>query len=68
MCIRDRVEAENFDGAMKVLALLRVPVDAFFDQVHVNDLDPAVRLNRLRMLDWVEDEMGRVADFSAIVG
>ena len=63
-----RLEAEDFEGAMSALARLRGPVDAFFDRVLVNDADPAVRLNRLRLLGRVQAEMGRVADFSAIVG
>ncbi len=63
-----RLEAEDFAGAMSALARLRGPVDAFFERVLVNDPDAAVRLNRLRLLGRVQAEMGRVADFSQIVG
>lgn len=60
--------AEDFAGAMTELAKLRAPVDAFFDKVLVNDADPAVRLNRLRLLNQVREAAGRVADFSLIAG
>ncbi len=35
------IEREDFAGAMAALAALRAPIDAFFDQVTVNDPDPA---------------------------
>ncbi|OYX34326.1 MAG: glycine--tRNA ligase subunit beta [Caulobacterales bacterium 32-69-10] len=66
--LADQVEAENFAGAMTTLAALRAPVDAFFDKVLVNDPDPAVRLNRLRLLSQMRDAAGRVADFSLVTG
>jgi len=66
--VAPRLADEDFAGAMTALARLRGPVDAFFERVLVNDPDPAVRLNRLRLLNRVQGEMGRVADFSAIVG
>jgi glycyl-tRNA synthetase beta chain len=59
---------EDFTGAMSELARLRAPVDAFFDKVLVNDPDPAVRINRLRLLNQVREAAGRVADFSLISG
>ena len=63
-----QVEAEDFAGAMASLAALRKPVDAFFDKVLVNDPEPAVRLNRLRLLSQMRDAAGKVADFSLITG
>jgi glycyl-tRNA synthetase beta chain len=62
------LEAEDFDGAMRRLSQLRAPVDRFFDKVLVNDADPAVRLNRLRLLADVRDTANRVADFSLVSG
>ncbi|MEM7781635.1 MAG: glycine--tRNA ligase subunit beta, partial [Pseudomonadota bacterium] len=41
---------EDFEGAMKTLADLRAPLDAFFEGVMVNDQDQNVRRNRLRLL------------------
>ena len=60
--------AEDFAGAMTELAALREPVDAFFDRVTVNADDPAVRRNRLALLDEIVATMNRVADFSRIEG
>ncbi len=62
------IAAERFADAMAALAALRPPLDAFFDKVTVNAPDPALRLNRLRLLARVTDAMGRAADFSQIEG
>lgn len=59
---------EDFEGAMRELANLRAPVDAFFDKVLVNSDIPEERDNRLRLLVKVRDAMGRVADFSQVTG
>jgi len=50
------------------LAALRAPVDAFFENVTVNDPDPALRRNRLKLLSRIRDIMNRFADFSLIEG
>lgn len=62
------LEKEDFAGAMKVLAGLRAPVDAFFEGVMVNDADAAVRTSRLALLAGVRDAIHQVADFSRIEG
>ena len=62
------IAAERYAEAMAALAALRPPLDAFFDKVTVNAPDPALRLNRLRLLARVTDAMGRAADFSQIEG
>ncbi len=62
------VAAEDFAGAMSALATLRAPVDAFFDNVTVNDPDPAKREARLDLLLRIRDAVHRVADFSKIEG
>jgi glycyl-tRNA synthetase beta chain len=62
------VEAEDFGAAMSALAKLRGPVDAFFDKVLVNAPDPAVRANRLRLLNRIREATLAVADFSRIAG
>jgi glycyl-tRNA synthetase beta chain len=59
---------ERFEEAMTELAALRAPVDAFFDKVLVNAEDPAVRINRLRLLSQARKAMGEVADFSQVAG
>jgi glycyl-tRNA synthetase beta chain len=62
------LEKEDFAAAMKALATLRVPVDAFFDEVMVNSAVREERENRLRLLMQIRDLMGRVADFSQVSG
>jgi len=62
------VATEDFAGAMAALAGLRAPVDAFFDQVTVNDPDPPKRKARLALLARMRDAFHRVADFSKIEG
>jgi glycyl-tRNA synthetase beta chain len=65
---RDAVGHEDFTGAMAAMAELRRPVDAFFDKVTVNDADPALRANRLKLLSEIRSTLGLVADFSRIEG
>jgi glycyl-tRNA synthetase beta chain len=62
------VEAEDFTGAMRALAQLRRPIDAFFDKVTVNDPDAGKRERRLNLLARFRDAVNRVADFSRIEG
>ncbi len=62
------VAREDFEAAMGALAGLRAPVDAFFDKVTVNAADPALRLNRLRLLNALRRAVHEVADFSKIAG
>ncbi|MBF0304072.1 MAG: glycine--tRNA ligase subunit beta [Alphaproteobacteria bacterium] len=59
---------ERFGELMGVLATLRRPVDAFFDQVTVNTERPELRGNRLALLSRIGAAMGEVADFSKIEG
>ena len=66
--IEDLLRQEMFTACMTQLAALRSPLDAFFDKVTVNAPDPALRLNRLRLLAGVRAATSRVADFSAIEG
>ena len=62
------LKSEDFDGAMATLAALRNPVDTFFDQVTVNAGDPALRINRLKLLGAITATVSHVADFSVIEG
>ena len=59
---------EDFTAAMRELAGLRGPVDAFLDGVFVNSDVAAERDNRLKTLAAVRDAMGQVADFSLVGG
>ena len=60
------VASEDFAGAMSAMARLRPAVDAFFDKVKVNDDDPKVRENRLKLLNEIRSATRAVADFSKI--
>ena len=66
------INVENFAGAMRALAELRAPVDAFFDKVTVNVADgpdaAALRANRLALLSEIRAATLTVADFSKIAG
>jgi len=60
------VAKEKFAAAMSAMAKLRPAVDAFFDKVKVNDDDPKVRENRLKLLNEIRSATRAVADFSKI--
>ena len=62
------VRDERFAAAMNALGDLRGPIDAFFEQVLVNDPDSNVRDNRLKLLSQISDTFHNVADFSLIGG
>ena len=62
------VAAEDYEGAMAALAEIRPAVDAFFDKVTVNDPDPALRANRLKLLNQLRQATRAVADFDRIAG
>jgi glycyl-tRNA synthetase beta chain len=66
--ISDNLEAEDYLGAMTLLARLRGLVDNFFTDVTVNDKIPALRENRLKLLAQFRDTVHYVADFSKIEG
>jgi glycyl-tRNA synthetase beta chain len=62
------VAREDFATAMSAMAKLRPAVDAFFDKVKVNDDEPKVRENRLKLLNQIRAATRAVADFSKIEG
>ncbi|MBV1918788.1 MAG: glycine--tRNA ligase subunit beta [Sphingomonadaceae bacterium] len=64
----EAVKAEDFAAAMAALASLRGPIDAFFDNVTVNDPDGGKRSARLELLDAFRVAVHGVADFSKIEG
>jgi glycyl-tRNA synthetase beta chain len=69
--IKTRVEKgiaeKDFNFALTELALLRPPVDAFFDGVMVMDKDEKIRANRLSLLAEISTLFHKIADFSKIV-
>jgi glycyl-tRNA synthetase beta chain len=62
------IEAEDFEGAMTALSVIRPTIDRFFDDVTVNSEDQAKRSTRLALLDKLRAAMHKVADFSKIEG
>lgn len=62
------ISNEDFAVAMADLASLRTPVDAFFEDVMVNDDDPEIRINRLNLLAKLRETMHLIADFSKLAG
>ena len=64
--IAQALPAEDFAGAMAVLAALRHPVDRFFDAVMVNVTEPDLRVNRLLLLAQIRASLAQVADFALI--
>jgi glycyl-tRNA synthetase beta chain len=59
-------EAGDYTASLKALAALRVPVDAFFNDVMVNVEDIKLRNNRLALLANLHEAMNRVADLSKL--
>jgi len=60
------LKSGDFTGALKALAALKAPVDAFFDGVMVMADDLAVRGNRLALLNALAGLMNRVAELSLL--
>jgi glycyl-tRNA synthetase beta chain len=68
IAIETRFDTGNYAPVMGFLAALRVPVDAFFDNVTVNAPDPELRRKHLQLLAKLRDTMHLIADFSKIEG
>lgn len=60
------VGAGDYASALRAIASLREPVDAFFDGVMVMAKDERVRTNRLALLTGVARLFAGIADFSRI--
>jgi len=61
-------ERGDYTASLQALAVLKTPVDAFFDSVMVNADDAALRANRLGLLAILHAAMNRVADLSKLAG
>ena len=59
-------DAGDYTASLQTLAVLRAPVDAFFDDVMVNAEELDLRLNRQGLLKSLHDAMNRVADLSRL--
>ena len=59
-------EQGDYTGYLKTFAVLKSPVDAFFDSVMVMVDEDATRRNRLALLRDLREAMNRVADLSKL--
>ncbi|MGR3541446.1 MAG: glycine--tRNA ligase subunit beta [Hasllibacter sp.] len=66
--IDEAMDTEDFEAAMRGMAALRAPIDAFFEAVQVNDERGAIRRNRLNLLHRVRATLSKVADLRRIEG
>ncbi|WP_417474225.1 glycine--tRNA ligase subunit beta [Leisingera sp.] len=66
--ISPAIEAEDFAAAMRGMAALRAPIDAFFDAVQVNADNEILRRNRLNLLSQIRKVCGQVADLTKVEG
>jgi len=59
-------KTENYDESLKTLSLAKNEVDAFFENVIVNDNDPAIKKNRLELLKMLCMSFENYFNFSKI--
>jgi len=59
---------EDFPAAMRAMAALRAPIDAFFTAVQINTDNQIIRRNRLNLLHRIRATCGQVADLTKIEG
>jgi glycyl-tRNA synthetase beta chain len=64
--VSNHVDKGHFDKALREIARLRDPVDAFFDGVMVMSKEKKIRNNRLSLLAQIADLFETIADFSKI--
>jgi glycyl-tRNA synthetase beta chain len=63
---RSLYEKGDYTGYLKSFAVLKAPVDTFFDKVMVMVEDQALRSSRLALLRDLRESMNRVADLSKL--
>ena len=66
--ISSAIEAEDFASAMRGMASLRAPIDAFFEAVQVNAENQVIRRNRLNLLHLIRATCLKVADLTRLQG
>ena len=59
-------KSENYDESLKILSLAKNEIDAFFDNVIVNDEDPVIKKNRLELLKMLCKSFENYFNFSKI--
>lgn len=66
--VQYKASESEYGPALKAMAQLQKPVDAFFDQVMVMAENPAVRNNRIALLQQLDTLCRSVADISCLPG
>ena len=61
-----RFAAGQYLEFLQGLSALKAPIDKFFDDVMVMVEDPAVRANRLALLNQIATEFGKLAEFGKL--
>ncbi len=56
----------DYTGYLQTFAMLKTPVDAFFDSVMVMAEDATLRRNRIALLENLQREMNQIADISKL--
>jgi len=64
--IEPLIDQRDYTDSLRKLAILRKPVDAFFDHVMVMAEDPALCANRLALLANMEKLFSQIADISKL--
>jgi glycyl-tRNA synthetase beta chain len=57
----------DYGAALRALASMRLAVDEFFKEIMVMVEDPAIRGNRIALLNCISRLFGSIADISKIV-
>jgi glycyl-tRNA synthetase beta chain len=66
--IAPAMQAEDFAAAMRAMAALRAPIDAFFEAVQINTDNAILRRNRLNLLHRIRATCLQVADLARLEG
>lgn len=61
--VAQRLDAGDYQAALRELIALCDPIDRFFEDVMIMVDDPAIRANRLKLLNRFVGEFDRIADF-----
>jgi glycyl-tRNA synthetase beta chain len=63
---RSLFDRGDYEGYLRTFAVLKAPIDAFFDSVMVMVDDAVLRHNRLALLRDLREAMNKVADISRL--
>jgi glycyl-tRNA synthetase beta chain len=65
--VDEAVKLNDYSHVLNYIAIVVSPIlDNFFKEVRVNDGDPDLRMNRLRLMKSISKQCLRIADFSKL--